>query len=238
MGFVALLLIVMAIIVLTRVGKPTKVIEREPEPEKILVERGFEKREVETEAIQETKTDSIETEKEVSGYEETEKKETIEVKSSSESLEEILSDQAEDVVVDSPIKHEFDDDVKITSNQTFYDSTLEESEPELIEPMDTEFEIIEEVELTPIDVEPATDNIDLEITEQMLEKEPLSLENGEIESLNRIRKPVIDESDPTLKIDLGVEICPHCGSNVPDTIYCIYCGKALDPDNIIEESEK
>jgi hypothetical protein len=44
----------------------------------------------------------------------------------------------------------------------------------------------------------------------------------------RERKPVIDESDPDLKIDLGVETCPHCGSKVPNTIYCIYCGKSLD----------
>jgi hypothetical protein len=51
----------------------------------------------------------------------------------------------------------------------------------------------------------------------------------------RVRRPVIDESDPDLKIDLGVETCPHCGSKVPNTIYCIYCGKSLeieDPDNL------
>jgi hypothetical protein len=44
----------------------------------------------------------------------------------------------------------------------------------------------------------------------------------------QVRKPVIDESDPDLKIDLGVETCPHCGSKVPNTIYCIYCGKSLE----------
>jgi hypothetical protein len=29
--------------------------------------------------------------------------------------------------------------------------------------------------------------------------------------------------------------CPHCNSQVPKTIYCIYCGNSLKPNPLVEE---
>ena len=56
-----------------------------------------------------------------------------------------------------------------------------------------------------------------------------ALEFPEQRQFRKERKPIIDESDPDLNMDMGVKSCPHCGSEVPDTIYCINCGKSLDP---------
>ena len=70
-----------------------------------------------------------------------------------------------------------------------------------------------------------------ETISEVIEKET---EDYETPPSIRVRRPVIDESDPDLKIDLGVETCPHCGSRVPNTIYCIYCGKSLE----IEDSKQ
>jgi hypothetical protein len=33
----------------------------------------------------------------------------------------------------------------------------------------------------------------------------------------------------------GVMMCPHCNSQVPNTIYCIYCGNSLKPNPLVEE---
>lgn len=46
--------------------------------------------------------------------------------------------------------------------------------------------------------------------------------------LRNERKPIIDESDPDLNMDMGVKTCSHCDSEVPNTIYCINCGKSLE----------
>ena len=75
-------------------------------------------------------------------------------------------------------------------------------------------------------------------TEEEPEELILPEETLETRSRNRIRKPIIDESDPEINMSLGVEKCPHCGSKVPNTIYCINCGKALDPENTIMNEEE
>jgi hypothetical protein len=260
MGFVGLLLIVLAIMVLnTRSRKPPIVIEREQEPEKIFVEKGFEKRK-DDETIDtspEIDPDSSEIEQEISEPEEPTIEEPIEIEQlsvaeSEEITEEIVQEEPESNQVDLTEEPDqmleddqtgtpqIDEDVIITPNQTFYDPIIEESSEESVELMETESEIsdanipetdISGVELTPIEVSPVTEDIGLELEESIPELETPTIETLDAEVRSRIRKPIIDESDPDLKIDLGVEICPHCGSNVPDTIYCIYCGKALSPDN-------
>ena len=139
-----------------------------------------------------------------------------------------------------------EDNVVITPNETFYDPTPEESEPlkPVGEPpeLEEENEDIQEEELPEIEeesTEPAPEEIEPNI-EEPPEPEPVIPEKPVRLPMRRIRKPIIDESDPDLKIDLGVETCPHCGSKVPDTIYCIYCGKPLDPTKTpgLEEEEE
>jgi len=140
----------------------------------------------------------------------------------------------------SPSIEEPDMDVVITPNQTFYDPVIEkpsiEPEPEILEP-ELETEVIPEIELPAIETEP-TEQVPEEIaSEEEPELIETPVETLEERSRKRIRKPIIDESDPDINIDLGVETCPHCGSKVPNTIYCINCGKALDPENTILDEE-
>ena len=92
-------------------------------------------------------------------------------------------------------------------------------EPEVVEEI-PEPEIVEE----PLEPEPIID----EPTE--VADEPEMVEAPEQRQLRRERRPIIDESDPDINMDMGVKSCPHCGSEVPDTIYCINCGKSLDPE--------
>lgn len=149
----------------------------------------------------------------------------------------------------SPSLEEPDDDVIITPNQTFYDPVneepsvepepepIEEETPETVEP---EIQDIQEIELPEIETE-SQDQVPEEIepdTEEEPEELLLPEETLETRSRTRIRKPIIDESDPEINMDLGVETCPHCGSKVPNTIYCINCGKALDPNNLPEPEEE
>jgi hypothetical protein len=108
---------------------------------------------------------------------------------------------------------------------------IEERKEAIIEPVD-EAELpsveVDEVEtvLTEIEQEKEKNGeVYFELTSEVVEKETEILEPP---PSRRVRRPVIDESDPDLKIDLGVETCPHCGSKVPNTIYCIYCGKSLE----------
>ncbi|MFW6109041.1 MAG: zinc ribbon domain-containing protein [archaeon] len=233
MGFVAVLMIVMALVVFTRVNKPS-VDEEEEEADKILVEKGFEKeRDTEEPESNETSLDTtkpITEKKEEPKTTDKEKENRIEVTVS----EEIESSTEEEVVEITPVEKiivepeskeketlttETNEEVVITPNETFYelepkDETHHEEEPEKTD--------IPEVE------KPLPEIEDPEEEQGVTKEKPK----------RRIRKPVIDESDPDLKIDLGVETCPHCGSKVPNTIYCINCGGALDPENTIGLEEE
>jgi len=97
------------------------------------------------------------------------------------------------------------------------------------EPVVEEIEVIEEEtlsEIEPVELEP----IVVETPEISEETEAVEVvESPEPVKRRRLRKPIIDESDPDINLDMGVKSCPHCGSEVPDTIYCINCGKSLDP---------
>jgi hypothetical protein len=147
-----------------------------------------------------------------------------------------------------PDATEIDEDVVITPNQTFYDPVPEEAvvkvKPviekspaleEAVEPVERRIDDIPEVELSPQEPDVATpipEEIEPDVEEEPV---PEPVVKPRARSRSRTRKPVIDESDPELKIDLGVETCPHCGSKVPNTIYCIYCGKSLDPTRVVEQ---
>ena len=149
------------------------------------------------------------------------------------------------------------DDVVITPNQTFYDSaivepeetiapnldespSLDEEEREPVLPEEPEMEEIPEIELPQLESEEPKEfpeEIGAEIEElesdlviPVIPEKPIST--------RRVRKPVIDESNPDLKLDLGIEKCPHCGSRVPATIYCINCGKVLDLERAAQEEEE
>lgn len=140
------------------------------------------------------------------------------------------------------------EEVLITPTQTFYDSIPEykeekivptlEGSPTLEEQPEAEIDLISEIELPPLEAdEQKLPEEDLEPEIEEPESEPVipMVETLEMRARKRIRKPIIDENDENIKIDLGVETCPHCGSKVPDTIYCINCGKALNKNHVEEE---
>jgi hypothetical protein len=54
------------------------------------------------------------------------------------------------------------------------------------------------------------------------------------ESEKNLRKPFRNESDPDVNTSMGVKTCINCGSEVPDTTYCIYCGKSIE----VKETEQ
>jgi len=175
--------------------------------------------------------------------------ETVEITPIEPIIIEFTPETEQPDIYGSPSLEEPDDDVIITPNQTFYDPVIEEPsvepEPEVIEeetPETTEPELpdIPEIELPAIEKEPQ-EQVPEEI-EPDTEEEPEELiipeETLVAQPRNRIRKPIRDESDPEINMDLGVETCPHCGSKVPNTIYCINCGKALDPNYIPEPEEE
>ncbi len=288
MGVVALLLIIMAVMVGSRVPKKQPEKHVEEKPEKIFVEKGFENNAkekpaylTEEEEYIATFIDPKEPEPEESTIilepepsiepEEPPEETMVETEPEPEStpeesveitpIEPIIVETTEEPeaqpaiittepIIIEPTETEYmaptlegspsipeleEDNVVITPNETFYDPTPEETPQPIGEPPELEEEIedIPEIELSPLEeesTEPAPDEIEPDI-EEPPEPEPIIQEKPIRASMRRIRKPVIDESDPDLKIDLGVETCPHCGSKVPDTIYCIYCGKPLDPAN-------
>jgi len=45
----------------------------------------------------------------------------------------------------------------------------------------------------------------------------------------------VDETKKKEEDDDGIVVCPHCSSEVPKTIYCIYCGNSLKPNPLVEE---
>jgi len=316
MAFLAVLMIVMTIIVLTRPRKPPVIKEKEEPVEKILVERGFE-REIEEESLDLDKeeTDSgytpvfIEAEPEKPEYDELhsayiDKIEPRILDETEPAYQEPVNDYKKEVdllerarkltheamqeekhlvkeqPVDEPSENQIQEneeiksivkdidetetseyvdfrtpvsepgeEVIITPTKTFYDSisekgeedkmptlegspTLEEESPEL------EVEVYEEGEFDQIekfDLGLAEEQVERELEETMPAVE--TVEITETEYRRRIRKPVIDENDENIKVDLGIETCPHCGSKVPDTIYCINCGKPLNPEKVEEEDE-
>lgn len=189
MGFLAVLMILMALLVSSRARKPKPVETEEEKPEKVYIEKGFEKQE------------------------EPEEEQKVEVTST--------------YIDPEPVEEE---------------DPIEEEKPPQQEEEETEIDDIPEIELPPLepdDPETIPEEIEPE-PEPEPEAEPVvPVVEGNTKS-RRLRKPVIDESDPDLKVDLGVETCPNCGAKVPDTIYCILCGKPLDPENTIgyEEEEK
>ena len=167
--------------------------------------------------------------------------------------EEIPESEYTEPLYELPDASEPDESVVITPNQTFYDPVPEETvekpeiedsptlEEETTEPVEPQIEEIPEIELPSLEPdEPAAipEEIEPDIVEESPPEPVIEPKPVKSRGRGRIRKPVIDESDPDLKIDLGTNTCPHCGSKVPDTIYCIYCGKALNPNNVVEEKEE
>lgn len=266
MGFVSILMIIMTVIMSARIRKPKPVETVEEIPEKVYVEKGFERQEdageeetspdyIEQEPVEEGNIEDYSVEVEPIDY-------TVEIEPvasaqrvslETEPVEPVPSD--EDVVItptepiiieeaseqiEEPIAENTPDkDVVITPNETFYDPEPEETE-EPTDEEEAEIEDIPEIELPPLEPE-ETKSIPEEI-----EPEPESAPEAESvvyvvegkKQSRRLRKPVIDESDPDLKVDLGVITCPNCGAKVPDTIYCILCGKPLDPENTVGYEEE
>jgi hypothetical protein len=306
MGFMVLVMIVLAILVSIRARKPVaqKIME-ESKSEKIFVEKGFEDNikedyiekykeeeytpvldelpvtqteelgvkieytpvEIDEPLVQEMKkspSEVIETEQiqesepilKESTFEEpdyTPPEETIEIITVEPIILEAseIEESAKPDIDDSPRIPEYNEDVIITPNLTFYEPIIEEptetkipsidNSPALMDETPDEEEIndIKDIELSPLESDESEQILE-EIKSEIMEEpelEPVVVVSER--PSRRIRKPVIDESDPDLQIDLGVETCPHCRSMVPATIYCINCGKALDPaDNLEIEKEK
>ena len=110
---------------------------------------------------------------------------------------------------------------------------MPEEIPDPEEVVESEPEVVEEVPVPEIEEEPSEPELLVHETIEVAEEpERVEEENEapELRQLRRERKPIIDESDPDINMDMGVKSCPHCGSEVPDTIYCINCGKSLDPN--------
>jgi len=302
MGFVAILMIIMTVIMSARIRKPKPAETVEEIPEKVYVEKGFERQEeseeeetspdyIEQEPVEEENIEDYSVEVEPIDYtveiepvtiDETVSLETepvepappeedvviiptepIIIEEASEQIEEPSTENTsdEDVVI-TPIEpiiiepepeteptteSEPNEDIIITPNETFYDPEPEETEeptdreePPSLEGEEAEIEDIPEIELPPLEPE-ETKSIPEEIEPEPKpepEAEPvIPVVEGKTQS-RRLRKPVIDESDPDLKVDLGVKTCPNCGAKVPDTIYCILCGKPLDPENTVGYEEE
>ena len=109
----------------------------------------------------------------------------------------------------------------------------EVSEPETqIELSEPEEELVVELEVE--EVGASEPKLRVEETSEVAE-EPEEVETVEApipRQRRKMRKPIIDESDPSINLDMGVKKCPHCDSEVPDTIYCISCGKSLNPESV------
>ena len=236
MGFVAILMIIMTVIMSARIRKPKPVETVEEKPEKVYVEKGFERQEEPEE--EETSPDYIEQEP---VEEETIEDYSVEVESIDYTveIEPVTIDETVSLETEPTTESKPDEDVVITPNETFYDPEPEETE-EPTDEEEAEIEDIPEIELPPLEPE-ETKSIPEEIEpepEPEPEAEPVvPVVEGKTQS-RRLRKPVIDESDPALKVDLGVKTCPNCGAKVPDTIYCILCGKPLDPENTVGYEEE
>ena len=267
MGFLALLMILMALLVSLRARKPKPIETIEEKPERVYVEKGFEKQvDLEEEQKDEDENNTTYIESEPITIDETESRdsEPIETPPPNEDVvitptEPIIIEEASKEPLEPNAERTLDEDLVITPVETI----IIEPEPET--GSITESEPYEDVIITPNatiynpkqeEIEEATDEedqnplekeevniedipkVELSPLEPKTEAEPvISILEGNTES-RRLRKPVIDESDPELKVDLGVKTCLNCGATVPDTIYCILCGKQLDPDNAIDCEEE
>lgn len=146
----------------------------------------------------------------------------------------------EDTTVDKPNPLEVPEDLlEVVEPEPEIDKINEtKSEEDLIEII----EELPEIELPLIEpevTEAIEDEVEPDTIDEGLVSEPkVSVVNEQLSYRRKLRKPVIDESDPELNLDLGVRTCPSCGAKVPNTIYCILCGKPLDPDNVIGYDEE
>jgi len=154
-----------------------------------------------------------------------------------EPAEPVVIEAPEMVVIEEPKTVEFE-----TEKGPMFEIEYQESEPVVIETERMILEPEEDVEPAPVEEpevldevpEPEEDPVVEEI-EVIPEVEPAEPETPEVieapepRKRRRLRKPIIDESDPDINLDMGIKSCPHCSSEVPDTIYCINCGKSLDP---------
>ena len=146
-----------------------------------------------------------------------------------EPSEPVVIEAPEMVVIEEPETVEFE-----TEKSPMFEIPYQESEPVVIE---TERMILEPEETTESMPEEVVEPAPVEETEpdeeQVVEEAPLpeveAIEAPKPRKNRKMRKPIIDESDPSINLDIGVKSCPHCGSEVPDTVYCINCGKSLDP---------
>ncbi len=146
-----------------------------------------------------------------------------------EPSEPVVIEAPEMVVIEEPETVEFE-----TEKGPMFEIPYQESEPVVIE---TERMILEPEETTesrPEEVvEPAPVEEPEPEEEHVVEEAPLpeveAIEAPKPRKNRKKRKPIIDESDPSINLDIGVKSCPNWGSEVPDTTYCINCGKTLDP---------
>ncbi|MCK5669787.1 hypothetical protein KAI10_00245 [Candidatus Bathyarchaeota archaeon] len=153
---------------------------------------------------------------------------TVEFETGEGPMFEIAYQESEPVVIETErmiLEPEEDVEPAPVEEPELLDETPEPEEAPVVE----EIEVIEEEplpEIEPVELEP----IVVETPE--IAEEPEVVEGVEApkpRTRRRLRKPIIDESDPAINLDMGIKSCPHCGSEVPDTIYCINCGKSLDP---------
>jgi len=166
-----------------------------------------------------------------------------------EPSEPVIIEAPEVIIIEEPEMAEPE-----TEKGPMFEISYQESEPVVIETERLVLEQEEVIELTPVEeTEPEEEQVDEEpevveeSTSPGVEPEPLVEDTAEIaeepevveeiETPNprkrrKMRKPIIDESDPSINLDMGVKKCPHCASEVPDTIYCISCGKSLDPESV------
>jgi len=153
---------------------------------------------------------------------------TVEFETEEGPMFEISYQESEPVVIETErMILEPEEDVEPTpvEEPEVLDEAPEPEEESVVE----EIEVIEEEplpEIEPVELEP----IVVETPETAEEPEAIEVvESPEPRKRRRLRKPIIDESDPDINLDMGIKSCPHCSSEVPDTIYCINCGKSLDP---------
>lgn len=155
-----------------------------------------------------------------------EEPETVEVSAEEGPMFEISYEESMPVVIETEsMILEPEETPESTPEEVVDHELVEELEPETSdEPPELEEEqVVEEAPLP--EEEPSEPEQLIEETPEVVE----AIEAPKPKKRRKMRKPIIDESDPDINLDMGVKSCPHCGSEVPDTIYCINCGKSLDP---------
>ncbi len=185
-------------------------IESEPPPDILLPPEPESKLETEIEIEEETETSAIET------YGEIETNLEADVEPELPELTENIKEEKDatsEIVEGTRDEYVYEGDPSKEPSSPFYDRGREQ---EVEETVDLEMPVYIEI---PDEEEEKFEEVEPEVIEP---SEPWYVPEEPIEE---------DEKEE----DESIVTCPHCNSQVPKTIYCIYCGNSLKPNPLVEE---